>query len=128
MKLLLISITTLAIGSMLYLLEDAHPLLTTVCNYLPDGLWAASLTALICFLWQDDSNMKTGWCIAGVLSMIGFEIAQHFQYVGGTGDILDCLVYLTASLMVIKLDKTLNHINNEETTLITTPRSCELQR
>ena len=101
MKLLLISITMLMVGSMLYLIEDAHPLLTTTCNYLPDGLWAASLTALICFIWKNDSMMKIGWCIAGILSMIGFEIAQHFNIVGGTGDIIDCIVYLVSSLAVI---------------------------
>lgn len=107
MKLLLISITTLAIGSMLYLLEDAFPSLTAVCNYLPDGLWAASLTALICFIWKADDKMKLGWCVAGILSMFGFEIAQHFSIVGGTGDIFDCLVYFASSLAIILIDKEL---------------------
>lgn len=103
-KLLLISITALGIGRTLYILEDAYPFLTTVCHYLPDGLWGASLTALICCIWKNDSRMKIGWCAAGVLSMIGFEIAQYLNAVGGTGDIFDCLVYIVASSTIIYLD------------------------
>jgi len=103
-KLLLISITALGIGGTLYILEGAYPFLTTVCHHLPDGLWGASLTALICFIWKNDSRMKIGWCVAGMLSMIGFEIAQYLNAVGGTGDIFDCLVYIVASLTIILLD------------------------
>lgn len=103
-KLLLISIIALGIGRALYILEDAYPFLTTVCHHLPDGLWGASLTALICFIWKNDSRMKIGWCVAGILSMIGFEIAQYLNAVGGTGDIFDCLVYIVASSTIIYLD------------------------
>lgn len=105
MKYLVISSVTLLAGVTLYLLEDTSPLLTSICNYLPDGLWAASLMSFISFLWQANRKEKLVWYAVAIISMFGFELAQHLDFLSGEGDIIDCFVYLASSILIILCDK-----------------------
>lgn len=71
--------------------------------YLVDYLWAFSLACwLRCVLVEESGKI----CIV-IVSLTGilYEIAQFFGIVSGTGDILDCFLYVLAGFTVSALNK-----------------------
>lgn len=64
--------------------------------YLVDGLWAYSLTfALSAFI-----NQRTAAVISSLFG-IWYEFLQMLHIVNGTFDFIDCIMYLSSSLLAV---------------------------
>lgn len=68
--------------------------------YLPDYLWALSLSCYLQLLFPQ--NIKSSvLCTCSVLCLgVTYEILQYANFVKGTGDIIDMLLYMLAGLTV----------------------------
>ena len=62
--------------------------------YFSDALWAYSLTHALCIFNSPRASM-----ILTILFGLFWEAGQAFNILGGTGDILDLLMYITASII-----------------------------
>ena len=98
------SILLLLIGYLVYW-ADSQSLFPwrLLRNHMPDGLWAASFIACLCFIWHDHKFFLYFWSFIAITSMIAFELFQFHGIVNGTGDILDAIVYLVFSLFVMAI-------------------------
>ena len=75
---------------------------------LPDGLWVYALTALMIFLWRNETSL-TGrfiWISLGPLLGAGAEIGQLAGFVPGTFDFADLFVCLIAPAFAILFTST----------------------
>ena len=69
--------------------------------YLPDFLWAFSLTFAL-FAILSPAKRKTILCsILTTVYGCFWEFAQHFAWVSGTADYMDILMYLAASFLAV---------------------------
>ncbi|HHV16892.1 MAG TPA: hypothetical protein GXX58_10045 [Gelria sp.] len=69
-----------------------------VGNYLPDALWMYSFSCFIGGLWYKKSRLFEVFWFSVVMTVgIGFEIAQLFQFIPGTFDVIDIITYLIAA-------------------------------
>ncbi len=68
-------------------------------HYLPDGLWAFAAVSAILIIWNRQINWW--WVLAMGFLFVGFEYLQHIQWIKGTGDILDILVYFIFGYIAI---------------------------
>lgn len=75
------------IGYILYLYTPYN----IIRYYLPDALWAYSLTSCLLIIWDRMINMK--WLVLTISLFTLFEVMQHFNIIKGTGDIFDIIVY-----------------------------------
>lgn len=66
-----------------------------ITNYLPDGLWAYSLTSAIFFIWSNRFNVF--WQVSILLFFSIYELLQYNGVINGTGDILDIFIYFLFS-------------------------------
>lgn len=81
------------------LLAGAKPLIPAPILYsLPDGLWVYSFTALMGFIWFNDSRRKAKsfWTLLPVSLAIGSEIGQFLKLIPGTFDWVDIFFYVAA--------------------------------
>ncbi len=85
-------ILPLFIGTAVYLLKKIISLPPIIVNYLPDGLWAYSLQSCLLIIWNRKVNWM--WMMALLIFCAGFEILQKTNYLSGTGDIYDFIVYV----------------------------------
>jgi len=74
--------------------------------YLPDGLWAYSLTSTLIIIWN--GNLKTIWQFVLLLNFILFELLQYFKIIPGYGDIWDVVTYITFCVVSIKINNNNN--------------------
>lgn len=88
-----------------YLVNSSRSLVSTmISSYLADYLWAVSFTMII----QSIMDLKREWiCLLLLCPLLGvfFEVMQYLNWVSGTSDILDVLVYYLGSLTVIMMEK-----------------------
>jgi hypothetical protein len=70
--------------------------------YLPDGLWAYSLTSTILLIWAKE--IPVIWLLLLGSLFVNFEILQKFHYINGTGDILDVIIYFIFALLSLKIN------------------------
>lgn len=70
--------------------------------YLPDGLWAYSLTSTILLIWAKE--IPVIWLLLLGILFVNFEIMQNFHYINGTGDILDVIIYFIFALLSLKIN------------------------
>jgi len=105
------SIAALLCGLLIYLLEYLNfEIPSLVRSYIPDGLWASSFMACICWIWYDSVKSSFAWVISSILVMVSFELLQYIGLVSGTPDLVDVLVYISFSLpFVIMLYKQQKH-------------------
>jgi hypothetical protein len=72
---------------------------TKFINYIPDGLWSYSFTVTILWCWEWEI------CVFNIILIffteLIFEILQKFQFVSGTFDYCDILVYIVFSIVAI---------------------------
>lgn len=78
---------------------------STIINYLPDGLWAYSLTIAIQRIWHWKINVFNIFLTLG--TEIFFEVFQKKHYVGGTFDFVDIMIYFVSSALALFLIKQL---------------------
>lgn len=72
--------------------------------YLPDFLWAFAL----CFALIAIFDKKTFICAAtSFVYGLLWEFLQYMDIIDGTGDIYDIIMYLTASVTAVMINKTL---------------------
>lgn len=72
--------------------------------YFVDYLWAFSFSCYLhCVLKSNLGNRVCFLIVAGL--GITYELSQFFEYISGTGDILDCLMYVLAVLTANKIKK-----------------------
>ena len=77
-----------------------------VCSYyLPDFLWAFSLSCGLCALFSGTKESIRNCCYIGFLSGLAWEIGQSSQLFSGTGDLMDVLMYLLGALMCRIINK-----------------------
>ena len=71
-----------------------------VLYYLPDFLWALSLSCglHIIFMPEMKGSLLCTFAVVG-LGLV-FEILQFLEFVNGTGDIIDVIMYLLAGMSV----------------------------
>ena len=106
---LIFSLASILLGANFYFIEkfilkkDYY-----IANYLPDGLWASSFTAIICYIWIDNKKCRSIWFLLIILIMFLFEILQYSNVIRGTGDINDMFIYLLFSLPIFILSFKLN--------------------
>lgn len=88
-----------------YLVNSSRSLVSTmISSYLADYLWAVSFTMII----QSIMDLKREWiCLLLLCPLLGviFEVMQYLNWMSGTSDILDVLVYYLGSLTVIMMEK-----------------------
>ena len=70
--------------------------------YMGDYLWAFSLSCWLRFIFNDRSKNALSVAIVAIAGAL-YEMMQYFGIISGTGDILDCLLYLLAGLTVSRL-------------------------
>ena len=81
-------------------LEDFRvdlPYLEFVRNHLADGLWSFSLTSTLCLLLYREFALHKLLCVALLVSTL-YELSQYFDFIGGTGDVVDVVVMFAFSL------------------------------
>jgi hypothetical protein len=101
-QLLYYSLAALLCGSSIYLMDYLDfEIPSLVRSYIPDGLWASSFMACICWIWYDSVKSSLIWVISSLLVMISFEFFQLAGIIGGTPDAIDTLVYVAFSLPFI---------------------------
>lgn len=84
----------------------AESFIGIVCSYyLPDFLWAFSLSCGLCALSSETKKCIRNCCYIGFLSGLIWEIAQRTQLISGTGDMVDVLMYLLGALMCRIINK-----------------------
>lgn len=72
--------------------------------YLPDFLWALGLCSGLNVVFE---NELKNIVLSGVLTLISgliWELMQLLDIVSGTGDIIDILLYLSASIIVVMIN------------------------
>lgn len=69
--------------------------------YLPDFLWAISLSFGLYAIYLP--NIKTSIILSVVVFVYGvlWEVLQVIGVIGGTGDIVDVIMYLVASMLAV---------------------------
>lgn len=75
--------------------------------HLADGIWAFALTSTLFLLLHKEIN---AWLILfyAVLTFSFYELCQHFNWIGGTADLIDvCLMIAFSSLAFYQLNKKL---------------------
>lgn len=82
----------LSLGVITYVISMKIVLPGLVRNHLADGLWAYAFASYLLIIW--DREIRIGWLILMVLSVLGFELMQSFDEIPGTGDGWDVLTYL----------------------------------
>lgn len=108
--LLLNVISPLLLGYFIYLLGSYELLPQFLKNYLPDGLWAYAFISAILVIW--DRQLNYGWLFISFLLATGFEVLQHYQFVTGTADMADIIIYflfMGAGLLSNRFFKQKNH-------------------
>ena len=122
-KNVILSIFSLSVGGLIYLatrpasyisvfinriipLEDIQRVFSPlniefVNNYVPDFLWAFSLT---CALLATNKSIKASALTVSLCGII-WEAIQFFGLTPGTGDIVDIIMYLTAVFTAVLINK-----------------------
>ena len=69
--------------------------------YLPDYLWAFSLCCGILII-SNPTSKKEVLCYSSITFWVGtlYEILQKVKLIGGTGDVIDIILYFLAALTV----------------------------
>lgn len=99
-------ILPLFIGTAVYVLKKIISLPPIIVNYLPDGLWAYSLQSCLLIIWNRKVNWM--WMMALLIFCAGFEILQKTNYLSGTGDIYDFIVYVIFMATALLFNNTFN--------------------
>ena len=105
--------TPILIGGFLYLLRYLFVLPSFIQNYFSDGLWAYAYGSVILIIW--DRQVHAFWFLTAFLSTAIFEKLQQLQYIPGTGDAYDVLVYAVFFMLALSLNnyfKTTTSLNN----------------
>lgn len=115
-----VSLSSLLLGGMIYLLFRPHTYIALIVSnyiqfdriteclrwmncgwvkfYLADYLWALSLSGGLHLIFQPDRR-GTVWCALTVISYGGiYELLQQLNWISGTGDLWDLLMYILAAL------------------------------
>jgi hypothetical protein len=71
-------------------------------NQLPDALWAWALFSCLLIIWN---RRITVWIIAAFVLCTLFEILQHYQWIPGTGDYFDVMVYGISGTLALLTNK-----------------------
>ncbi len=106
----------IAVGSLIYIFNSddrilsnlfgfsvENQTLSVLSGYIPDFLWGYALCSALCIF-----NGEGVACVISTTFGILWEILQFLGAVRGTGDVIDMILYLTASLtavMIIKIQK-----------------------
>ena len=91
----------LLLGIYFYKTNNSLPILR---NYLPDFLWAYSLTwALKLFNWSGLNNLQIFYF--SFITSVAYEIAQKLDIFDGTFDPMDIIVYCFGILLAYLLFK-----------------------
>ncbi|HLP47034.1 MAG TPA: hypothetical protein VK469_13870 [Candidatus Kapabacteria bacterium] len=111
-------ILPLGLGFIFYFL----PVGQFVRNYLPDGLWAYSLTSMILIIWN--RRINSSWIIILIGFFLIFESLQYLQLVNGTGDIVDILFYLFFFFIALITNTIIINMKNQKRNLLALATLC----
>jgi len=125
----IICFTTVFIGAVLYLLfRESTYISRFLCSfldisalrksvsflscdffrcYLPDYLWALSLSMGLCCVLDHPSRAKLSAAIAFSAGVV-WEILQYSNIVQGTGDIHDIILYLAAAFTAVMINNSIS--------------------
>lgn len=96
-------LSPIVLGILFYIVQSENESLIQVRNYLPDGLWAYGLTSCILIIW--DRNINFFWISMIILFFISFELLQSLNFIQGTGDFFDIIVYIIFGLFAIGINQ-----------------------
>ena len=95
------------VGTIIYFIPTENNL-TVARNYLPDGLWAFSLTSCILFIWNGEINLS--WLISIATLFVVFELMQSIHLINGTADINDIIIYFIFGSLALITNQILKSI------------------
>lgn len=105
-------------GTVFYLFDVINGRELPGSAYLPDGLWAYAFCSCLLIVWNRHINIL--WLSVATLAALLFEILQYIQWIDGTGDPVDVLVYCISGGAALLLNRFLNnrylHRTNSHTT------------
>lgn len=96
-------LSPIVLGILFYFVQSENESLIQVRNYLPDGLWAYGLTSCILIIW--DRNLNFFWISMIMLLFISFELLQSLNFIQGTGDLFDIVIYIIFGLFAIGVNQ-----------------------
>jgi hypothetical protein len=99
----------LLIGVIIYNLNGIID--TKLINYLPDALWAYSLTIFILWIWEWQINIFNTTLVFSTELL--FEMLQKSKFISGTFDKFDILTYFISSLIGLLIIRIFNFAKNQ---------------
>lgn len=119
----LMSLLFLGFGAMIYILFRPNTHIAVICDsiidldlfrqsvsifgcnflkfYLPDLLWGLSLSLGMYAIFLPNLKQKIVLSVIVLLCGVVWEILQWTGIIGGTGDIIDIIMYLSASILAV---------------------------
>jgi hypothetical protein len=100
-------IIPIILGIIIYFIPTDKFSFIQIRIYLPDGLWAYSLTSCILIIWNRKINLL--WLLLTVCLFFVFEFFQALDFIKGTYDVNDIYIYLSFSLFAVIINSIFKH-------------------